>query len=756
MISLKTLQMRAHFFLIGLVFVTQSCFAKEPGTADLSGYANKNEMRLLWTVDGWPDDVVGFRIGRRLIWGNSWNSLGGGIFPELSLDRNWSAAGLTQSQAEIYQQKLKEYVAQGFLKGFIDHSSFVKQLQQVGMRSGDRIRLKDDFGLAVVMGFGFIDASYNPAEQYEYGLFGVFSDGTESEVPLDIYKSVLLDYNDKRLQVKLNAIQNGSSIDLNWISDRAMHDQAGILTYNIYRRKNMEDEWVRIVPPFISPREKTEESLVWEYTDEEADVFRRWYYAVAPINKFQVEFENSWIEYIPEEMGAAEVIKLLPINDRHLMPGKAGLSWDTNEDEARSILVNWDFDSCYENDISGFYVLRSNTVTGVETKVGGVQPPQRRRIIDITPPVKTLFSYKLVTVCKDGTGLVSDSCTIYFKGPKRKGPKRPENFKLEFIKDTGDYAVKATWDLPTDDDNFDTYRLFNNRNLERELLENGSKALGVTNSYIWSLKNRKGNRDYTFGIQPVDKKGRRGERVVESIAIPRLKAPAFPAPEGELKADGNILLSWDYPLSEDLIGFKIYMNDEVIAEDLTVSPHVRSWIIDEYPDIYTNRNTTRLSFDVEALFPYCSAKPSISEHVTLLSYRPDRSLPATTSFTAFAHGKYGEEQWVSLEWAEEHDPTISIRIKGYLVTASNESNFLDCEKIKVGLTDLYYYKIPSDWSGKVYFRVAAIGEHHFGGLYIESTISTKSVLWDEKTLSEKKLEDMKKHNKEYPSKDTIR
>jgi len=639
---------------------------------------------------------------------------------------------LASSQIMTYRRKLEDFIKDGTLVSYVGHDSFIEQLQQTGMRSGDRIRLKNDFDLAMVMGFGFIDSTIQSGETYEYGLFGVYAGGRESSEPLDTYITMYVDdEEEEQLKVELNAEQSGSNVELSWISDRSVHDQAGLLTYNIYRKKNKDDEWERIVPPFISPRDKTDDALVWKFTDKDVDAYRSWYYAVAPLNKFQVEFGKSWVKYEPKEWAPAQISKLeVPDN--------------------RRIEIFWEIDQEMELHVQGFRVERrvegEDEFTQLDSALlekGTLLPGGKRYLQDRSPVPRKMISYRIVTINMQGTEFESEAQSVYFKGPPV--PDAPETINLQFSHIDGKGYVTGTWDMSSLSNTVAQYRLFNDMNLDRKLMENGSSHVGLTNSYTWEIVNKPGNVEYTFGIQPVDKKSKRGKRVISSIFVPRLKAPSVRNVQVEMTPDAAALVSWKYPHCEDLLGFRVYIDGELVSDENTVPANARAWQIYDYPDRYDESYT--LNFEVEAVFAHCTHRAQANPLLSMNRTRPDRSLRAPRS-KAWIVGAMNGTRWVSLEWDEYLDPPHDPEIYGYLLQAGNDPEFVKSKTVRVTKCDQYFFEIPEGWDGdKIFFRCSAQGSHFWGGLPSVSTVGKHPNYWKDKDVGPEKVKRMKEHNR---------
>ncbi len=321
-----------------------------------------------------------------------------------------------------------------------------------------------------------------------------------------------------------------------------------------------------------------------------------------------------------------------------------------------------------------------------------------------------------------------------------------EGLLLSFFQKGEKSYVRGDWPMPDRSDSLVGYRLFSNQQPNRTLLENGSTRLSVTNSYVWELINVEGDREFTFGIQPVDAMGRRGERVLSSLFIPRLRAPAKMDFQASYNgADGNIHFKWKYPMEDDLIGFRLYLDKKLVLSEKTILKNIRGWILTDYPE--RNEEGYRLEYRLEAVFPLCShMSSSVSSRALVGTRRPDRTIPAPEGFYVKPRGSYQGRGWAQLMWNKQYDPEVAPRIRGYLLKVAANVEFKNAVKIPLNMCEEYYFEVPEKWVEKrLYFRCSAVGNRPEGGLYAEGSTPANPAYW-RKEISQEKYDQMNDEN----------
>ncbi len=701
----------------------QSGWAIGEGNLTLDAFAHKDQVCLLWQAYGWPEEVVGFNIKRRSANNIAWELLNKSpIIPRLSEGADYSNQGLTEKQAESVRSKLREFVSSGSLK-LRSSSEVIEGLQKRGMLSGDRIMLKSKYNFALALGFAYIDNDVNNLFQYEYAVYGVTADGIEIHLPLAMCVARWTGDKDESARVNLLAEKLGGNVRLSWDCQQDVCGQLNIFKWMIYRKQRPDDEWEFIHEIGAAEGQVSGSNYSWQVREDLSNSASNYYFAVAPVNKFQFELIKSIIEYVPPKLQAAEISNL-EIQD------------------SMGVRIVWDLDKDMLDQVAGFKLLRSKEGSEVFTQVGSTFPPHQLVTLDLNPPDHSELIYKVVTVDLEGNELSSGTKSIYFEGVQL--PDMPANFQAVFYKENGENYVKGSWDLPSSSDTVMEYRLFDDANRKRSLLENGSESIGITNSYVWHIGNIEGNSEYTFGIQPVDSMGRRGERTLDAVAIPQLKAPT----ELELKAkydgrDGNIYLAWNYPLDSSLIGFRIFLGDKMVSSEKDVTRNVRSWVLDDYPQA---KGRHKCNYYIEAVYPNCSYKTKVATPVFVGTY--DRTIPAPRHFNVVPKGSFKGKSWVLLSWQKVYEPKIVDQIEKYMIKVADNPDFQNAAIFQLNLCEKFYCEIPEKWVNKpLYFRCSAVGKQPKGGLFSEDLVRPDHTAWG-KELTQEQIEEFAKISKE--------
>lgn len=714
--------MKKKWLLLGFAFLLQlNGWAVSDGHVVLNAFAYKNQVKLLWQAYGWPKDVVGFNLKRKTSENEDWKVLNQTpICPRIDAHASYSNQGLSKTQ----EAKVKRFVAKMFAEKHlrtISKNAAIKRFQSKGMQSGDRIMMKRHYSFSLALGFGYIDNDAQKDTTYEYALFGVKESGVELKEPLATCRAVWVGEKKSNISVHLVPSKKGNAVELKWSCLQEVSDLYGVLKWKIYRKKNKKESWKLINEIGILSGTKNEKNISWTFFDEDSNAREKYYYAVAPQNKFQFEFMKNISVYIPPTLHAAEITTL-------------------NVEDKIYIHLEWGIDREILDLIDSVKILRLDEGDKEFHLIKKVSKTSRL-FLDMFLGSKKHLTYKIVVVGKGGQILFSKPKKIYIEGRPR--PESPDEIKLTFFKKDGIGYVRGDWVLPKSSTSLTSYRLFNNKALNRKLYENGSHCLGITNSYTWILKNEHGNRDFTFGIQSVDSSGMRGKKILGTIYVPRLKAPRKIKLNVKFsRKDGNIYLDWTYPMEKDLVGFRLYLGEKMILSEKQLTKNVRRWILTDYPESYV------LRFRLEAVFPFCTYMTPCSSLLQLGGDIPDRDLLAPKGFMASLLGVYDGSYWVEFSWDKEWDPKTNSRIVGYRFNVGDINLSAGSVIFRTKVCNKYYFKIPKKLeTKKLYFQCRPISKHRYG-LYSDVKYSRLlSEMKRVKKITKEKYEKMIKYNK---------
>lgn len=690
------------FILVTIIF-TLNVFAVGAGTVKLDGSASENSLRLLWQVDGWPDGIVGFNVKRRLQGDDSWGKLNNqAIYPAIIRDRNWSDLGLNDAQQKEFLDTFDNYLGKKFKE--VSREKFGKMLQKVGMRSGDRIRLKNDYNMAIFLGFGYIDNDFKPEQSFEYGLFGVDNNTVESADPLATYVSSYFPVDDERLKVVLKAEKSGNAVALSWNCKLAIIKELGLLGFHVYRREKGEDKWSQLVKYNLQPKQKSQNSNSWDYTDMSADVKKFYTYAVAPTNKFQQEFTKSVVKY---EGFVTPLLKAITLKS-------------VKENDRFEVILTWAIPKKYKEFIQGFEILRCGPKETGFKQVRNVLSVSSTSFRDWSPRAKSSYKYKLVTIDLQGRKYESAARSIYFKG--RVGPDAVTGLKAKFIRRDGKNFVQLNWKKQSTK-KVEGYIFYDDETEAGKLLMNASIPLITTNHYEHKLRSITGGRDFTFAIESLDHKRLGGNRSELTVKVPLLKLPKPDIVKLEMLKGGNLKIDWAYPVLEGVKGFRIFLQDKMICDDSKASAKVRSYIVTDYPEM----DQGNLEFELQAVNAIIES-PKDSSNFYLNGNRPDRTLKAPKSFLAKLETKKGKK-YVKLTWVA--DEAMKKKLMGYTIIVRHASDPQD--KYQQVLNGYFgdketknLYEIPKYWKdGVLTFTICCVSKTKRKGLTAETKIRIK-------------------------------
>jgi len=116
------------------------------------------------------------------------------------------------------------------------------------------------------------------------------------------------------------------------------------------------------------------------------------------------------------------------------------------------------------------------------------------------------------------------------------------------------------------------------------------------------------------------------------------------------------MLRWDYPSFEDLKGFRLYMNDQLIADESEIQSDVRGWVVNDYQ---AREGKSTAAFTLEAIGQYATSRKKVSYFSG--DKGRDYSIPPVRMFTATQlqseSGVY--ENRVKLRWKLPEDEVLS-------------------------------------------------------------------------------------------------
>lgn len=679
------------FFTLILCFTGRLAFAQ---WADINASAGKDRVEIIWTTSEWPRDLKGFNIKKREIGQITWTKLNSApICPEISLNKNWSNQGLNAMQEEEMKKKLSNYLKEGKLSESSSENLLLLFRQTGGMKSGDRIRLKKDFDMALMVGFGYIDNNYKSGQNFEYGLFSVQLNGAESAEPIDLYK-----LSDAEFDVTITFQRPDRGVILMVSAEKEAIGKTGLWGFAVYKQQGREVKLVNTIN-YASFHEKNG-LLEWTFPDTVADNTRNQTYIIAPVNSLQKEmqritkiYEASLYEPIP----APEIINVSLVNGIDIkVTWTVVLSKKQAERITKVVLERLDpSDKEFES------VSTNLTIDSTEYIDKGLKLINR------------VYTYRLALVDSNGKLWYSQQSSINYQG--RALPRKPANLRASIEKEGMANYIVLTWDKIASSDTVTYGYVIYTDEQEKGALSLESMPTIRTNTYRHKVYGAEG-RDYSFRVVPVNKELFEGPYAEITVFLGNSRLPDVRNVTLETLPDKSVRITWDYPPLEGLLGFKVLMNGQPIGEGDTLRTDQKSFIV-THPVGEENEIAV---FQVLAISK--SGVGKSPERSMLISERTtEKSIPAPTGLKVKQVREKGK-QYAELTW--EKIDQKEFPIKGYVLFADIVKEGDVRRQMDVGLIreNMYRYELTDKKRQKYTFRIGVMGQNGAVASFSEVTL----------------------------------
>lgn len=662
--------------------------------AILRGEEADGYMKLYWETYEWPEDLYGFNIKKKNAGDSQWHTLNGQvIYPQVD-KREWTQLGLNAADAAELQKTFERYVASGAVNVMTKEVLLQKLRQAGGLQSGDRIRMTDDYDLALIFGFAFMDRSYKKNEQPVYGLFYVDEKGNERAKPAATFspgkKPVI------RPEVNFKISRN--RISLRWSLKRKDNQLAGINGFRIYRISGKSKQKIALATDLLGYQDEKGDELLWRFQDQSGDPASDHTYILVPVTIFQTELppvtaKYKAAEHQPIRVPALDSVK--QVNEVNLQLFWSPDSLAKDRKRIRELFVGrMAEDSLNYTTLTKLSSVKSKSFTDTSALVYGKR-----------------YSYRLEATDLKGKKWYGEPYDVLFTGMKL--PVTPDSLKAEFkvIRDIP-YVVLSWTSVRSK--HLAGYRLQTDESVAGTFLENNSIPLITGNQFLYELTGD-GGRKIRFKIVPVGPTGVHGQPASVACEVPLLRLPGFDEFSARMNKIRQVELNWEYPKDIPLQGFKVMADDKVIASLPAVERKytVRLYTQDQY------RKT--VMYTVEAI-GVAAIKKSGMRPVYLPS--PEIKIPENAS------GKLQREKnnvYAMLSW--EKAKALPPDVQGYLLFADLEKEgvFAEITPDKLLKSTQYKFLLPDISREKYTFYISAVSANGEAGPAAEVTIHLKDL-----------------------------
>jgi hypothetical protein len=661
-----------RFIVIALLFSVQS-FAQRTG-ASLRGGGTDKAMKLYWETYDWPGNLAGFTIKRQSKGNNGWTTLTPQvIYPQVD-ERNWENLGLTAEETKALQETFQRYLAEGKLSRITKDELLQKLQASGGLKSGDRLNMKQDYSVALILGFAYIDHAYKKSEHVRYGLFYVYNDGRESEQPVATFTPESV-----KITPVIEASVRRNKITLLWTVKEREYQTAGLFGFNISRKEVKSGKETSLTEDLIGYQKADNGQLQWIFTDESANASLDYTYSFIPVTILQTELKPVEFKY------KAALYQRIPVSS---------IDSIVVVDET-ALRIYWKTDSLLPDKkrIRELYLEKRNEDTLHFSKIKKLESKNKFFTDTTHLQFGQSYVYRLSVTDTKGKEWYGAPETILYTGVKLPG--KPDSLRAEFKMILDKPHVHLTW---VTGKNTHGFVLLSDEEGTGKLKENLSVPLIKNNELLYEVSGD-GGINYQFSIVPVNEKGMRGEGSTVTCSIPLLSLPLFQSFSATYNKNNLVELSWNYPKGIDLKGFNILVNGNIIATPQDLSIDSRSYTV----QLYNVEDAKKVNvYQVEAVGTVASRKSSVSPlYQPAYKLAPPQNLKVTLT-------KDKGKTFADLSWNYNKDQIKDIN--GYILFTDDgsESYFYQITKGSPHKDMNFNYLINNPGRNSYTFKVVAV------------------------------------------------
>lgn len=541
-------------------FAYQS-FAQQSNSAwNLYGEGNGNEVRLYWTAEQWTDTLQGMIVKRRIYTGTTpgkWEVLTKpAIVPLLNANKNLSNVSNDAAVVAALKNKLNAEAAE---LAKMDSATFHAFITNRGGLTMFSFSIAKDYDRALLSGFGFYDKKIpaSAGTTVEYGLFGSRTEGGETAL-LASFQWKAGNKSAYKLQATTSIKGNKSknTIHAEWKITTASFKAPIVLQgFHIDRVEN--GVRTRLTPSAIWPNTAKETFPI--FIDDKADASKKYTYELIPVSIFGYESTPVPLVYDPLMVPGTFTITVTP----------------TYKEGDKDIVLNWTLPLESERYVQHYVVEERLTYITYKTIKDSLSKVKTFTIkYDTARNYPNRYEFRITAVLKDGYDAVNSNNTAVEYAPLLI-PAKTIGVKAVLEKRDNKNAARLTWDAVP---GASGYYLFSQKLGSTEMIMEGSIGLIENNFYVYPLSYPVSS-NYVFAIAAVNYKdnlvGDMSERVrVVTPSEQLLRVYFSEFKEADLK---KTFVAWTYNEPADLIGYRLYENGELIADEKILKKGILQW-----------------------------------------------------------------------------------------------------------------------------------------------------------------------------------
>ncbi len=547
--------MRTFWVLLFTILpLTQSLFAQDNNVTFLSQSADGKAVKLFWIVKHWNSSYTGFDIKRKEGLQN-WVKLNTApLMPGIFSKRKFAASGCNLYDESLLKPKMYKLLKEHTVLE-ADYNKCLQKLNSDTSELGTMTRLMlEDFDIAMIYGFGYIDHSSTKKTAYQYGLF---IQGTEVLVAKTSWNYGEIPDLDVVKELTSKALPGKKGINVIWIADTVKIKANHVAGFNIYR------DGIRMNTNRITAQDLTDPS-VFNWFDKNVNSSEPAQYSIAAESDLDIEGIIRSYAYDPaDHPGEYKKTQVAEI---------ASLGYYFKEGTS----IKWSFPKEAERYIKGFYIEKSN-VPGVYNRVSGLLDPSVRSFTDKTASqVNGYIKVNVKTLYKDRS-VISGGERLYCYLPVTEPPS-PENIKVKSVTNDKAVTLHFTWDPPVAGDSLtDYYKVYAYDTQNNKLALISSQEIRASNFDYKLQHGLAGKRKFCItAVSKINAESPFSDTVF--VETPSIELPS-PTIKKVLPDNNNkATIEWQYPDISDLKGFRLMQNGVVVADEKELRKNSRTFL----------------------------------------------------------------------------------------------------------------------------------------------------------------------------------
>jgi len=547
------------FLLLSLLTLTSNSFAqttKAPKGWQLFGEGKGNEVRLLWTNTEWADSIQGMIVKRRTP-GGTWTTLTSSpIYPRISPTKNISNVS---NDASVVADLKKQIADKPADYAPMDSLAFLQTISAPSGLGMFTFALVKDFNKALIIGFAFYDKKANAAgsPRVEYGLFYKNTHGKEAG-PLATVTCKIGGNPTYNLPytTSIRGNKKRNQIRVEWKVNTAAYLEAKVLQ-GFYIDRVDNGVRTRLTKNSIWPNTNVETFPIF-VNDEVPDANKKYTYELIPVSVLGYEASPFMAVYDPANVPGDFLIKL----QSNYVAGDTNISF--------TIQVPAEV----EKFIESYELEEKETIINYKKVEGPSSKKQYRLAYDKARSADQSYEFRIKANLNDGYDPIYSGDVSVFYNPKIV-PKKTTGLKAEFVKQNGQNFAQLRWnELPGAAE----YQIYLKQLNGEEMIWEASLPKITTNEFLYPLPYA-GSRAYTFAVAAVDESGDNIGDLSEKTTVTSPSSSLLRVWPKEFKQveDQKVLITWDYSEPADLVGYRLYENNKLVADEKVLKKGIMQW-----------------------------------------------------------------------------------------------------------------------------------------------------------------------------------